>query len=728
MKKLIVGAIALTGIVNVEAQTKKDSLNKIADIEELEILGNNKKQPKGLEIITRLPLSPQQQVQNISIISQKAISEMGALTVTDAARNIPGVVLFSNYGGGAESMSIRGYRGTPTLKNGVLVNSDFRRGSMIADMQGVESIQVIRGAAAITQGVTNSLGAPGGVINIITKTPRFINKTVVGLRYGSWDTFRPTLDFQRVLDNDGKIAIRLNVAYQKSNSFTDYVKGERVYVNPSIAFRPDDKTEIIAQMDYLYNNRTPNRGTVNLGNDETYAIYDIKEKFFGFESDKTEEASYSYMISANRDLSKHFKIRAAYMAVDNYNESISTGRLTTLKDQSNNYNLRKRTVGKSGELDRSKVFQIDFIGHNLQTGILKHTFQIGFDWKQTHRGINTYTNNNIVIDNIDVTGDFTNILSAENLAKVNAITKTSTDNDPLNPLSPSIGIMAQEFMEIGEILKLSGGIRYSKFNGNTQTGQKHAWNPSAGLIISPWKNINFYASYTNSTDLRGNSNPLQNGGTVGASTTNQFELGVKTEWLDKKLRFNLNLYKITLSNLSYRITNQNGEYTPFYGLAGDLKRDGVEVEVAGKILPELEVMAGYSYLHAQYQNSPSFVDGSAPIMTPKQTANGWLNYTFLNGVLKGLNLGGGIYYIGDRPSNDHAKIAGIIHDTSTSKPFDFKAYTTINAQIGYTFKNIGIKVFANNLSNSIGYSAYYRGGFINRTDPRNFAVQVNYKF
>ena len=48
--------------------------------------------------------------------------------------------------------------------------------------------------------------------------------------------------------------------------------------------------------------------------------------------------------------------------------------------------------------------------------------------------------------------------------------------------------------------------------------------------------------------------------------------------------------------------------------------------------------------------------------------------------------------------------------------------------IGYIYKNIGIKVFANNLGNSIGYSAYYRGGFINRTDPRNFAVQVNYKF
>ena len=365
MNKLIIGAFALSGIVHINAQVKKDSINKVSDIEEIELFGESKKQPKGLEIITRLPLSPQEQVQNISVISHKAISEMGALTITDAARNIPGVVLFSTYGGGAESMSIRGYRGTPTLKNGVLMNSDFRRGSMIADMQGVESIQVIRGVAAITQGVTNSLGSPGGVINIITKTPKFINTTNIGFRYGSWDTFRPTLDFQRVLDKNGKVAVRLNVAYQKNHSFTNNVKGERIYVNPSVAFRPDDKTEFILQMDYLNNERTPNRGTINLANDGIYAIYDVKEKFFGFESDRTEEISYSYMISADRKLSDKLKIRAAYMAMDNENESLATGRLNTIGKGNINYAMRKRTVGKSGGKDLSKVFQVDFIGHDI---------------------------------------------------------------------------------------------------------------------------------------------------------------------------------------------------------------------------------------------------------------------------------------------------------------------------------------------------------------------------
>ncbi|RXM53865.1 hypothetical protein, partial [Chryseobacterium sp. CH1] len=53
----------------------------------------------------------------------------------------------------------------------------------------------------------------GGVINVVTKRPQFIDQTNVGFRYGSWDFYRPTVDFQRVLDSQGKVAVRFNGAY-----------------------------------------------------------------------------------------------------------------------------------------------------------------------------------------------------------------------------------------------------------------------------------------------------------------------------------------------------------------------------------------------------------------------------------------------------------------------------------------------------------------------------------
>lgn len=213
--------IAISGLIlgGFFAQAQQDSIKRTGNIEEVELFGERNKQQEGLEVITRLPLKTRDQIQSISVVSAKVIEDLGGLTVTDVAKNIPGVTQFGSYGGTKESMSIRGYRGVPVLKNGVQMDSDFRTGSMLTDMQGVESIQVIKGSAAVTQGIGNGLGDAGGVINIVTKTPRFFNQTNVGFRYGSWDFYRPTIDFQRVLDSNGKVAVRINAAYQDSNSF-----------------------------------------------------------------------------------------------------------------------------------------------------------------------------------------------------------------------------------------------------------------------------------------------------------------------------------------------------------------------------------------------------------------------------------------------------------------------------------------------------------------------------
>ena len=83
-------------------------------------------------------------------------------------------------------MGSRGYRGIPILKNGVRVNSDFRGTGILTDAAGIDNIQVLKGVAAITQGVATDIGSPGGVINIVTKSPKFYSGGNVSFRTGSW--------------------------------------------------------------------------------------------------------------------------------------------------------------------------------------------------------------------------------------------------------------------------------------------------------------------------------------------------------------------------------------------------------------------------------------------------------------------------------------------------------------------------------------------------------------
>ncbi|HIB8181093.1 TPA: TonB-dependent siderophore receptor [Elizabethkingia anophelis] len=729
MNKYITTSFFVIGGLMVNAQTKKtDTLSsKDKEIEQVELFGERKKQPEGLEVITRLPLKTRDQIQSISVISYKVIEDLGGLTVTDVAKNIPGVTQFGSYGGTRESMSIRGYRGVPVLKNGVQLDSDFRTAGMLTDMQGVESIQVIKGSAAVTQGIGDGLGSAGGVINVVTKVPKFINQTNVGFRYGSWDFYRPTLDFQRVLDSKGRVAVRFNGAYQNSNSFRRFINTERIYVNPSIAIRPDDKTEIVMEMDYMHNNTTPDRGTVNLAKGDVEAIYNMPgRKFLGFSSDNAKTETFNFSTTASRKLTDKLKLRAAFISSSYQSEIIGAALAPVDRNNPNQY--RNRTLTRSDREDLNKVFQFDFIGADVMTGFMKHTFQLGFDWKESNVTTTSYKSKNV--DRINVLEDINNALPGN----IDAKNFDLIDKNPIiNTKTPTVGLMAQDVITFNRYIKAHLGIRYSRLNGSDKE-TSYAWNPSFGIMLSPIENVNVFGSYTSTTSLRSSNNVLASGGTVGASTTKQWEAGIKSDWLNERLRFNVTLFDIKTDNLSYEVLT-NGNSTGTYALAGNLKRRGVEVELIGKILPNLQVMTGWAYVDAQYKDSPSFVNGSAPINTPKHSANAWLNYRFNQGILEGLDVGAGIYYVGKRPVDDYKQTysnAANGHVNGTlpgEKPFKMPDYTTVDAQLGYALKNgFGVRVFFNNIFDRVGYSSYFRGGYIDQIQPRNFAVQLNYKF
>ncbi|MCW3162097.1 TonB-dependent siderophore receptor [Chryseobacterium oryctis] len=747
MKKLTTISLIALGAVVMQAQQKtvtQDSL-KHKDIEEVELFGVTNKQPEGLEVITRLPLKTREQIQSISVISHKVIEDLGGLTVTDVAKNIPGVTQFGSYGGTKESMSIRGYRGVPVLKNGVMMDSDFRTGSMLTDMQGVESIQVIKGSAAVTQGIGDGLGSAGGVINVVTKTPQFINRGNVGFRYGSWDFYRPTLDFQRVLDSKGQVAVRFNAAYQNNKSFRDYVSTERIYVNPSVAFRPDNKTEIVVEMDYMHNDTTPDRGTVNLATGDINALYEMpKGKFLGFATDNAETKTFNFSTSATRKLTDKLKLRAAFMSSSYTQDNI--GASLSPIDSKNPNEFRNRSIGRSGREDLNKVFQFDFIGQEINSGFIKHTFQIGFDWKETnvttisYKAYKDFIAEENLIDpkakKYKYINEGMNVLAdIDNNLPYNIIWNGTRSNAVI---TPTFGLMAQDVLSFGKYAKAHLGLRYSRLNASNKV-DVDAWNPSFGLMLFPTENLNVFGSYTTTTSLRSANNILLSGGNVGASKTKQWEVGIKSDWLGEKLRFNVTYFNINTDNLSYEVLDSN--YQPIvdenkntlYGLAGNLKRKGVEVELIGRILPNLQIMTGWAYLDAQYQNSPSYVNGSAPMNAPKHTANGWLNYKFNQGLLNGLDIGAGIYYVGERPVDEWTQStytsAHVNSVTPGLKPFMMKEYTTVDAQVGYAFKKgLGIRVFFNNIFDAVGYNSYFRGGYIDQIQPRNFAVQLNYKF
>lgn len=706
-------------------------------LQEVEVFGERFKQPEKLEAITRMPLRPSEQIQTISVISEKVIAAQGALTITDVVRNVPGVTLFGNYGGVKESMSARGFRGIPVLKNGVRMDSQFQTASGIADMQGVESVQMIKGSAAVTQGVITDIGNAGGVIDLVTKTPKFINAGQVDLRVGSWGQFRPTFDVQTVLDDNKKTAFRLNGAYERADNYRPVVSLEKVYINPSFEWRPNDKTTITLEGDYLNENRTPVTSTVNFADIGTEALWDMPhDKFLGTKNDNVNTELMTYSGRIKHYLSDEISVRAAYFYSSYQVDNTSTGLSAPFGDTDTR---RTRNLSRSLRDDKNTTFQLDLVGQDVYTGPIKHTFQVGFDYRiadATTKNLNPLNSKGkataIVIDTVDVKN------SQIDNSYQDATFRNPDDVRGVNSKYNTYGVMVQEVMTINKYVKAILGLRYSSISTITSSDagsaagrtREDAWDPMVGLMISPIENVNVFGSYTTSTSLRSAAQILTDSVTrAGASRTKQWEVGFKSDWLNNRLRFNFTYFHILTDNLT------NTEYidgttnsTGYVFKAGKLKRDGIEVELNGRILDNLEVMLGYAYLDARYDESPSYVNGSAPMNAPKHTANAWVMYTVDKGPLKGLSASAGVYYVGKRPVNEFStKYDGHIYNPGV-KPFDMPAYTTVNAQLSYTYSKLTARVFFNNIFDELGYNSYYRGGYINQIDPRNFAAQVSYRF
>ncbi len=697
------------------------TLTADTDLDEVEVFGNRNDHPDKIESVTRLPLKPYEQIQSISVLSEKLIEDQGALTISEATKNVPGVYTFATYGNKRESMSSRGFRGIPILKNGVRIHSDFRGVGILTDLQGVDNIQILKGTASIRQGVATDLGSPGGIINIVTKTPKYTTGGSVSLRGGSFGQIRPTFDVYGPLNQEKNIAFRLNGALERAASYRDLVKKESFYFNPSFEWKINDQTSITLELDHYYDSRTPDLGTVNLAENDTNAIYDLPHsQFLGFENDRSITQNTTYAIRMDRKLNEQLTLKGAFysssLKLDDKGASLGK---TIVIDETPIYNIRQRSYSTSTRDDNNSVLQFDLIGDEVYTGSIKHTFQVGFDYRASRFGTSSQSAG--VVDTINVFQNIEHNLPAVSLAA------PSTNGGKTN----SLGFVAQDVISWNSWLKTFLGARYSATEtiAEIENTRSDAFNPLAGLIFSPLKNVNIFASYTNSSYPRTAARLGQDGEALGNERYDQLETGLKTSWLNDRFRFNLTLYKINNKNINLPVYDETWTNILYYAKGGNDQRQGVEVELTGRPLENLEVIGGYAYIDAQYKEHTSYVYGSAPLNTPKHTFNIYANYAFRDAILNGLSVGAGAYYTGERPINDWSSGA-VTHQgiVPGQKPFNVEAYTLVNFQAEYRFdKNWSLQFLLNNVFNEIGYNAY-RTSYINQTDPRNFAGVLRYNF
>lgn len=672
--------------------------------------------------------------QGLQVIDDKIIEQQQAIRLSDVIKNANGVYVSSARGGAQESFFSRGYdmSANNIFKNGFRVNS----GSM-PEVASLDQVEFLKGGSALLFGNV----APGGILNLVTKTPQFKFGGSVSMQAGSYNYFKPVLDVYGPLNKS--IAYRLVTSYENSDSYRDVVSRERFYINPSLLFKVSNRTNILLQGDYLNDNWTPDFGTGAIGKEVFINV--PRNAYLGarWSNGLTNQSTITAQI--NHKFSDKWKFNANSSFQDFRRSSEGTERLVINADGS-----FTRPLGKNNNLETILGQQLNLQGE-FNTGAIKHQLSTGVDFEISYLDAYTYVFGTGATSVAYDTASIYNPASYENdhaypAARNTRIVKTETTR---------FGAYFQDLISLTSKVKVLAGLRWSwqesqALNyGETSPGAgdanlavevadpkriDNAFTPKVGLVYQPFENSSIFASY--STSFTPNTGTDIYGNVLEASIIDQIELGFKKGFFNNRLTTNITIYQIVNSNLAqtapFKADGSINTQTTVKMLSGETTSKGIEVDVTAQPVKGLNVNAGYSYNDMRFTDTDmtvgSFIEGDRVARTPYATANLSFFYTVQNGVLKGFSIGAIGNHIGDRIggwNNDYQLVSGnlVIRD----REVPVRSYNTFDASVGYEWKNLSLLCKVSNLTNELNYTVHENYS-INPIAPRQFMATLKYKF
>ncbi len=660
--------------------------------------------------------------QSVMTLTKDVLDQQQTVRLSDVLKNVNGLYVMGSTGGYQEELAGRGfaYNSSNTFKNG----SRFNNG-IFPEMSSLERVEVMKGSNAILFGNV----AAGGVINLVTKKPRFEKGGEISMKTGSYGFYKPSFDIYGALDDKNKVAYRVNTAFESANSFRDQVSAKRFYVNPSLVFKAGKKTELLLEADYLDDHRTLDYGIGAIN----YQISPLpRNRFLG--------ASWSYYntlqkgvtLTANHQLSDNWKLHAVGSIQDFQNDLFGTTRP----------NANSQFIGTDGKwirgLQRSQVKENYYLGQvdltgRFTTGTISHTVLLGAD-------VDGYTTNTTAYANL-AKYDSINIFDLELYKQRNDIPELSKRTQT-NNVTNRVGVYAQDLLTVVDQLKILAGVRYSYLDREnrvytypTKTAPESdlvtnyydgAFTPRFGLVYQPLSTTSLFASYANSFTLNSgidvDSKPLP------PTFIDQYEVGVKNELFKGLLSANVTAYQIVNKNFAQTVIipkgNPNNIPVNAQELAGEVTSKGIEVDLMTKTYKGVSVIAGYSFNETRYTKSNIYQVGSKLRYNPQHTANTSVYYSFNEqSLFRNFNLGTSFFYTGNRVAGRSTRLT-VTNDTYKLMPIP--DFLLIDASIGYASKKYSIRMRISNLLNTLSYNVHDDNS-VNPIAPRMISTSLTLK-
>ncbi|MEH2289002.1 TonB-dependent siderophore receptor [Nostoc sp.] len=557
--------------------------------------------------------------QSIQVVPRQVLEDRNVRTLTEAVETVSGVTsadtVFNAPGG---SYTIRGFEQAGNFRNGYRDVGSFG----LTSTASIERVEVLKGPASVLFGAVE----PGGIINVITKQP--LSEPYYNLEFqaGNRDLYESSIDFSGPLNDDKTLLYRLNASYESSNGFQDFVTSHLTTIAPSITWKLGNRTDL-----NLYYESTKFNGIPESFNtffsDNTIKL--PRSRYLSYPLDGQHYTTQKYGYTLNHKFSDNWQLRnnfsiTAFNAIEEYTVG------TDLVDD----RFLEQYAARRNYMVDNYFGQIDLVG-KFNTGSIPHQLVFGFD---VNRNVTIFNPTYLSVPALDVFNPNYNIPI------------TTLDTSTSYGTIQSYGFYLQDQISFQDNLKLLIGGRFdwiSQNNGIDQPEQNdNAFSPRIGLVYQPSKSVSLYTSYSQS--FNPNSGLNGDGSQFEPTKGTQYEAGIKADFLENRLSTTLAVYQITKTNIT--TDDPNNDDPNYFIQIGEVRSQGIELDITGEILPGWKAIASYAYTNAEVteDNSDPPTVGNRLEDVPKNQASLWTTYEFQNGDFKGLGFGLGLFYVDTR--------------------------------------------------------------------------------
>jgi catecholate siderophore receptor len=640
--------------------------------------------------------------QSVTVVPESLIHDRAADTFREALRNVPGITFNAGEGGRiGDNITLRGFSVVGDLyMDGIRDIAQYNRETFNS-----EQIEVLRGSSSMLYG----RGSTGGIINQVSKAPSVMDRTTLGLTLGQYQYARATVDVNKGLAEN--VAIRVNAMRTKSDSFRDDVKTDRTGVAPSIRWGIGTANDVQISHYHLEYKDVPDYGVPYFNGKPL----DVPiNRFYGlananYQRDKADISTLTYVHqfagqSSLRTVLRHAEYKRDLWAV--------APRLASGTTSINDATVINRQRQARGGNEHTITSQTDFNAKFSALGF-NHQVLLGVELAREKAARWSYGQDANISNPATTVGQ----PNSRPALAPNCFSSVFRTN-PVSYRADTVGLYAQETLDMTSQLKLIVGARFDNFKADYARAAPaeplartdKVWSTRTGLLYQPDDIASYYVAYGTSFNPSGELYSLDDRGTNTPPEKNRnIEIGAKWDLFEGNLSMRAALFR------SEKINERNTDLAVSVEqnlLSGQRHTNGVEIEAAGRITANWEVFAGAAYLRANIDKATgqqATTLGKTPINTPAYTVSLWNVYKFTPQWRTGL----GLEAVGRRYANA----------TNTN---EVPAYTRVDGMISYEFGQAAIKLNLLNALNKKIYEGVYQGHVIPGA-TRTMQVSFEYK-